>query len=817
MNQNGFATPIVCAIAIVLVTLGAPTSFAQGPDEATQIEFMNQYCVGCHSGGTVTSLVPVPQWADEIDRDLSNIAAEGEIWEEVIRKVRGRMMPPAGIIAPREEADAFVAFIANALDQATASNPEPGRKSLHRLNRTEYGNAVRDLFNLEIDATQMLPPDTSGSSGFDNVADVLGTEPALMNRYLAAAWEVTRRAVGDTTLAPSVQTFLVARDLAQTDYVEGLPLGTRGGLLAEFFAPVDGEYEINPSLMRSTTDVPRGMEFEHTAEISVDGERMNLATLGGFGDAALAVSRPARAGAEFDARMSTTVTLEAGPHEIGVAFLKQTAGMTPFMIQPFFNEIDSSWPFGIPYLKHIRVTGPVNTTGAGDSPSRGTIFTCHPDRGDEAAACAESILSRIARRAYRRPVTDSEVERLVGFYRDERDTGGNFDLGIQKALTYMLVTPQFLFRFETDPEGIEPDTTYRISDLELASRLSFFLWSTLPDEELLDSAIAGSLSQPEVLEQQVGRMLADGRANALINNFAAQWLTFRNLEVFRPDNQAFPDFDDSLRQSFLRETELLFQDIMRRDRPIQELLTADYTYLNERLAINYGIPDIFGDQFRRVDLSDNPNRKGGILDHGSILTVSSYPNRTSPVLRGKYILTNILGTPPPAPPENVPALEEELSEPQSMKERMEAHRANPACAGCHQLMDPIGLAMENYDGIGRWRTDDGGAAVDPDAGVIHPLQDYGPINGPTALGEALVENPYRFAQTATEKLLAYALGRVLQYNDMPVVREITGNARENDYRFSSFVMGVVSSVPFQMRVSTAALQSAAASDDTRTN
>ncbi len=816
MNQNGFATPVVCAIAIVMVTLGAHTSFAQGPDEATQIEFMNQYCVACHSGGTVTSLVPVPQWVDEIDRDLSNIAAEGEIWEEVIRKVRGRMMPPAGIIAPREEAAAFVSFIANALDQATASNPRPGRKSLHRLNRTEYGNAIRDLFGLEIDATQMLPPDTSGSSGFDNVADVLGTEPALMNRYLAAGWEVTRMAVGDTTLSPSVETFKVARDLAQDSYVPGLPLGTRGGLLAEFFAPVDGEYEISPSLMRSTADSPRGMGFEHTAEISVDGERVHLVTVGGSEDAALAVRRPGRAGAEFDARMRTTVTLEAGPHEIGVAFLKK-AGMTPFMIEPFLNEIDSSWPFGIPYLKNVVVAGPLNTTGAGDSPSRRTIFTCHPDRGDEAAGCAESILARIARLAYRRPVTDLEVERLMGFYRDERGRGGNFDLGIQKALTYMMVTPQFLFRFETDPEGIELDTPYRINGLEMASRLSFFLWSTIPDEELLESAVAGRLDQTEGLEQQVQRMLADERANALINNFAAQWLTFRNLEVFRPDNQAFPDFDDGLRQAFLRETELLFQDIMRGDRPIHELLTADYTYLNERLAINYGIPGVYGDQFRKVDLGNDPTRNGGILDHGSILTVSSYPNRTSPVLRGKYVLTNILGTPPPPPPENVPALEEELSEPQSMKERMEAHRANPACAGCHQLMDPIGLAMENYDGIGRWRTDDGGAPVDPDAGVIHPLQDYGPINGPTALVEALVEDPYRFAQTATEKLLAYALGRVLLYNDMPFVREIAQNARENDYRFSSFVMGVVSSVPFQMRISAGAEQSAAASDNIRTN
>ena len=796
MNRSASAIQFACILAIVVAALTPKAVLAQEP---AAIDFIDQNCLSCHQGGTATGLVPIRQWIDEIDLSLSNIADEGDIWEDVIRKVRGRMMPPAGITVDAEAADSFVAYLENVLDRVATENPNPGRKALHRLNRTEYGNVIRDLFDIEFNSRRLLPPDTA-SNGFDNIADVLSTDPALMGQYLTAAWTATGRAIGDVEMSPAVQSFLVAPDLMQGTHVEGLPLGTVGGHVANFYAPVDGEYTISPKLMRSTLDVIRGLEFEHTLEVSVDGERVNLESFGGSEQAMSVVASPSRRGLEIETKFETTVTLQAGPHDIGVAFLKKTSGVRPDIIVPFYNEMDFSWFYGIPMLKLIRITGPLTVTGVSESPSRQRIFTCYPGSEAEASACAESILTTMARRAYRRPPTDSQLDRLLGLYQSERAQGGSFDRGVQKALTYMLVTPQFLFRSETDPENIGPGSIYRIRDLELASRLSFFLWSSIPDDELLDLAIAGTLDEPAVLEEQVRRMLADSRAEALITNFAEQWLGFRNLQGHLPNNQVFPDFDDSLRQAYRRETELLFQEIIREDRPIHELLTADYTYLNERLAIAYDIPGIYGEQFRRVEFGPE-NTRNGILGHGGILMVSSYPNRTSPVLRGNYILTNILGTPAPDPPANVPLLDEELSEPTTMRERMEQHRASPACSGCHQLMDPIGLALENYDAMGRWRVDDGGARVDPDAGVIHILQDYGPVAGPAALGEALIENPDRFAQTAAERLLTYALGRGLRYYDMPVVRTVTREAAENDYRFSSFILGVVNSVPFQMRVS----------------
>ena len=799
MNRSASAIQFACILAIVLAVMTPDAALAQEPAATAQINFIEQNCQFCHQGGTFTSLVPVRQWVDEVDMTLSSVAAEADIWEGVIRKVRGRMMPPAGWSIDATAADSFVAYLEDTLDRAVADGPNPGRKDIHRLNRTEYGNVIRDLFDIEFDSRKLLPPDTA-LNGFDNIAEVLGTDSTLMGQYLSAAWKATGLAVGDVEMQPAIQSFLVTPDHKQDTWVEGLPRGTRGGHLVKFYAPVDGEYTISPRLMRSTLDVVRGLEFEHTLEVSVDGSRVHLETFGGSEEAFETVSSPSRKGLEIEGRLETTVTLQAGPHDLGIAFLKKTSGVRPDLIEPFFHELDFSWFYGDPQVKLTRITGPLTVTGVSESPSRRQIFTCYPASEVEASGCAESILTTMARRAYRRPPTDTQLGRLMDQYQSERDEGGSFDWGIQKALTYMLVTPQFLFRHETDPEDIDPGSAYKISDLELASRLSFFLWSSIPDDQLLDVAVAGRLSEPAVLEQQVRRMLTDSRAEALVTNFAEQWLGFRNLQGHTPNNQVFPDFDDTLRQSFRRETELLFLEVISQDLPIHELLTADYTYINERVALAYGIPDIYGEQFRRVELGPDSTRKG-ILGHGAILMVNSYPNRTSPVLRGNYILTNILGTPAPDPPANVPALDEELSAPTTMRERMEQHRANPACSGCHQLMDPIGLALENYDGLGRWREDDGGAPVDANAGVIHILQDYGSVAGPLELGEALIQNPDRFAQTAAERLLTYALGRSLEAYDMPIVRDLTRAASENDYRFSSFIMGIVNSVPFQMRVS----------------
>ena len=485
------------------------------------------------------------------------------------------------------------------------------------------------------------------------------------------------------------------------------------------------------------------------------------------------------------------------PHTVGVAFVKKSSASSVNLMQPFIRErLDPIDPTGIPVLERVTIEGPFNVTGAGNSPSRRQIFTCDPSNESQASGCAREILSTLVRKAYRRPATVSELDDVIGFYAREREKGNDFDSGIQTALVYMLVSPQFLFRFERDPADSEPGSIYRISDLDMASRLSFFIWSSIPDDELLDLAIDGRLQEPVVLEQQVRRMLADERAGALGTNFAGQWLYLRNVESTTPDDDIFPDFDDNLRKSLQRETELLFESIAREDRPIPELLTADYTFVNERLARHYNIPNVYGDQFRRVTIEDEYRK--GLLGQGSIMLINSYANRTSPVTRGKYILTTILGTPPPAPPPNVPPLDEAPAVPMTMRQRMEQHRGNPACSGCHSLMDPIGLALENFDGIGRWRMEDDSVPIDS-SGIIHVFRDFGPINGPVELREAILDRSEQFVQTATEMLLTYALGRGLEAQDMPIVRSIVRDAETNDYRFSSLVLGVVGSGPFSLR------------------
>jgi hypothetical protein len=758
------------------------------PTASTEKAVLDKYCITCHNQRTRTGGLSL----DTLN--LASIPEDAAVWEKVVRKVRGGMMPPLGMPRPdRAILDQLAAHLETTIDAAALKTPRPGRRVLHRLNRSEYGNAVRDLFALEVDVTSLLPPDEE-AYGFDNIADVLGVSPSLMERYLSAAWKISSQVVGSVKITPSLETYRVRGDLSQHDHVDGLPIGTRGGLLVRHHFPVDGEYVISPKLYRETVNIIRGLETPHDLEITFDGERVLLARFGGAEDELANYLNPTPAGDEIDRRFQIRIPVKAGPHSLGVAFLKKSSATTLELLQPFQRErIDPITPVGIPEVDKVTIEGPFNVTGPGDSPSRRRVFTCKPVSASDELECARTILSRTARRAYRRPVTETERDRLMGFYTRERDKGATFDAGIETALAFMLVSPQFLFRFEREPENVAPGAIYRISDIELASRLSFFIWSSIPDDQLIELAVKGTLKNPVVLEQQVRRMLADPRARALGSNFASQWLYLRNLKSQVPDPDVFPDFDDNLRQGLQRETEMLFESVVLEDRSALDLLRADYTFVNERLARHYGIPNVYGNQFRRVAVRDEYRK--GLLGQGSILTITSYANRTSPVNRGKYVLTNILGTPPPPPPANVPPLDEKPGKAVSMRDRMEQHRANPACAGCHKLMDPIGLALENFDGIGRWRTADNGTRINPS----EVLSDGTEVDGPAALRQALVARPEQFVGTMTEGLLTYALGRGTGPEDMPVVRSILKEAARHEYRFSALVLGIVKSVPFQMR------------------
>ena len=787
-------TALVAAGTVVLgVAARRPAALAAPqeppPAAAASRALVDKYCLTCHSarvksGGLVLEGV-----------DLTAPAAGAETWEKVIRKVRGGLMPPVGLPHPDKAAlEAFASYLETSIDTAAASHPNPGRTVLHRLNRAEYANAVRDLLALDVDVAALLPADDS-AYGFDNIGDVLGVSPVLMERYLSAAWKVSALAVGNTTATPTVETFRVRSDLSQNDHIEGLPIGTRGGMLVRYTFPVDGEYVIQPRLYRETVNIIRGLEVAHDLEVTFDGARVHLARFGGADDEKANYLNPTAAGDDLETRFKVRLPVKAGPHQIGVAFLKKSSAPTVELLQPFLRErIDPITPVGIPEVDKVTIEGPFNITGSGNSPSRRLIFTCRPASAADEAPCAKTMLAAVARRAYRRPPSAGEVDRLMGFFASGRQTGGTLDAGIEHALAFVLVSPQFLYRFERDPEQVPADGIYRLTDLELASRLSFFIWSSIPDDQLLTLATAGKLRTPAVLDQQVTRMLADERARALGANFAGQWLYLRNLKSLLPDEDVFPDFDDNLRQALQRETEMLFESIVLEDRSVLDLLDADYTFLNERLARHYGVPNVYGDQFRRVQIADDYRR--GLLGQASILTLNSYGNRTSPVTRGKYVLSNILGTPPPPPPPNVPPLDEKPGRALSMRERMEAHRANPACSGCHKLMDPIGLSLENFDGIGRWRTTDGGVRID----ATSTLWDGTTVDGPAGLRRAILGRPEQFARTATEMLLTYALGRGLEYTDMPVVRSVVRESAGRRYRFSSLVAGIVKSGPFQMRM-----------------
>ena len=716
-------------------------------------------------------------------------------------------MPPPGRRRPDTPTlEAFVTWLETALDREAAAHPNPGRPADHRLNQFEYGNAIRDLLALEIDAESLLPADES-DHGFDNIAEVLSMSPTLLERYMFAARKISRLAIGDPTIGPAAETFNISRGLRQDERMsEDLPYGTRGGTVVRHYFPLDGEYVVKIRLGRNFSNSKiRAIRTREEIDVLLDGAQVTRFRIGGEcvesedpHCVGTGIYRTSPYQLTADEALEVRFPAMAGMHSLGVAFVKKsvlTEGPAPTLLPP--RHTSSTYEAPRMDIDYVRLEGPYNATGPGNTPSRRRVFVCHPAGTTDIAeeACATKILATLARRAYRRPVTDADVETLLRFYRTGRSEG-NFERGIQEALTRLLVSPQFLFRIERDPANIQVDAVYRISDLELASRLSFFLWSSIPDDQLLDVAVRGKFGDPGVLEAQVRRMLADPRASALAKNFGGQWLFLRNLKAVDPDASAFPDFDDNLREAFQRETELFLESQMREDRPLEELLTANYTFVNERLARFYGIRNVYGAHFRRVPLSD-PHR-AGLLGHASILTVTSYATRTSPVVRGKYLLDNILGAPPPPPPPNVPLLEEsdEAGQPlASMRERMAAHRRNAVCATCHMRMDPLGFALENFDAIGKWRTTDGTSAIDA-SGV---LPDGTTFAGPDQFRQALLMHREEFIHTFTEKLLTYALGRPVQYYDMPPVRTIMRDAASTNYRWSSLILGIVESRPFQMR------------------
>ncbi len=807
MKIGSLRAHVLLFACAVLVSVGSTSWAAPGQQDdevaasvSAHRQLLDRYCVTCHNQQLRTADFAL----DSPEADLTRVGEHAEVWEKVVRKLRAGSMPPSPRPRPDQAAyDGFRHWLEISLDQAAATRPDPGRtETLHRLSRTEYHHAVRDLLDLEVDVTELLPADDT-SYGFDNIAGVLGVSPTLMERYLSAARKISRLAVASPVPSAVAETFRIPSDLGQDDRVDGLPFGTRGGTAVSFNFPEDADYVIEV--------LPDGAlrRDSHDLEIAIDGKRVELFSVG----ATPVPDAPRGLYLQETQPLRVRLPVRAGPRTVSVAFLKKTSaepeGLRKLYLRPFTGEGSGGDSRYQPYVDSVTISGPFEASGAppiDDTPSRQRIFECHPDvdaADDERTDCARAVLSRLARRAFRRPVTDDDVDRLMTFYETGRPDG--FDTGIELALRRLLVSPEFLFRVEPDPGDLPPGTPYRVSDLELASRLSFFLWSSIPDDTLLDLAARGELSDPSVLESETRRMLADRRAEALVTNFAGQWLGLRNLSAVQPDEDAFPDFGEGLRRGFRRETELFFESILREDRSVVELLSADYTFVNERLARHYGIPNVRGSHFRRVRFdADDPTQRarGGLLGHGSVLTVTSYANRTSPVLRGKWVLENILGTPPPPPPADVPALEVDErpgGHAASMRDAMEQHRANPVCASCHQLMDPPGLSLENYDAIGRWRFDTGTAGAKAPIDAAGTLPDGSQFEGPAGLKAALLEQPDRFVTTVTEKLLTFALGRGVDYRDAPAIRAIVQDIAEDDYRLSSLIMGIVRSMPFQMR------------------
>jgi len=791
----------LAALARAAPLAGAVLAAAcSGSNDATRVSSaedaraaLRRYCADCHNDAefsgdmSVTGLNPAA------------VHEKPEVWERIVRKLRTRTMPPPD--EPRPEAatyESFASWLESALDAAAPRNP--GAPALRRLNRAEYANAIRDLLDLTVDVAALLPPDDS-AFGFDNIGDLLVFSPTLLERYLSAADRVSAMAVGDPSTALGAQTYTVRGDESQATQLEGLPLGTVGGMSVTHVFPLDAEYEFDLTLVRNNLDVIRGLEHTHLIEVAVDGRRVSLEGVGGAYEADRDGTTVNELSDSTDARLRVRVPVEAGPRVVTASFIRKIGEGTN-RLRPFERSNSGTYDgTGRPHLRTLTITGPYAATGRGDTPSRRRILTCAPADASDEPRCAREILASLARRAYRRPVGAGDIDRLMPFFEDGRALGG-FEAGIQLALRRLLASPSFAFRIEAEPAGVD-SVGYAISNVELATRLSFFLWSSIPDEELLTLAERDELSEPETLRAQVRRMLADPKAWALVENFAGQWLHLRNLANISPNSDEFPDFDNNLRQSFKRETELFFASVMNEDRSVLDLMTADYTFVDERLARHYGIPRIYGSHFRRVELGPDMAARRGLLGKGGILMATSHADRTAPTLRGKWLLENLLGSPPPAPPGNVPPLETVAgAAPKTLRERMETHRATPACAGCHQIMDPLGFSMENFDAVGAWRTFEAGREIDSSGSFT----DGSAIDGAAELRDALLSDPAVFVDTFTQKLLTYALGRGLQYYDMPVVRRVLEQSRGDGYQFSDVVIGIVESAPFRMRAKAPAPQ-----------
>jgi hypothetical protein len=752
----------------------------EAPQAATR-DLLSRYCVDCHNPVELTGGLAIDP------ASLDEVGARAEQYEKIVRKLRAESMPPED---PRPDKTAYLAaasYLEAELDQAAAARPMPGDvPAFRRLTRTEYRNAIRDLLALdhmpsELDFELLLPADNA-SSGFDNIADLLFVSPVVMERYIAAAQKIARLAVGDMRAPVMVNIHKLSEQLPQDERIDELSFGTRGGLAVQSYFPLDAEYAVD-------VETAEGVREEHEIELSVDGVRVAVATIGGaFGPAG---PRPAD-------HASFRVPITAGPHLVGVTFIERSEALDESLVRRRMRSRGT-----LPAIAIATIRGPFSATGPGDTPSRRRIFTCRPSSAADEAACAREILSVLARRAYRRASTETDIADLMPFYEQGR-AEGDFDTGIQLGLERLLVSPQFLYRVEREPADATPGAAYAISDVELASRLSFFLWSSIPDDELLDTALDGRLHDPDVLRTQVQRMLADTRSESMVTNFAAQWLFLRDVETKEPDIFLFPDHDVSLMSALERETELFVDSVLRGGRSVVDLLTATHTFVNERLARHYGIPNVQGSYFRRVDLGPD-SRRSGLLGQGSILTVTSYSTRTSPVLRGKYVLDNLLAAPPPPPPPDVPALATEDKQggaPLTMRDAMIQHRANPACASCHAKMDPIGFALEHFDAVGRWRDEDAGRPID----AASELPDGTVVDGLEGVKVLLLAKPELFVGALTEKLMMYALGRNVQYYDAPAVRAVVRAAAAKDYEFSAVVEGIVASVPFQMRMARGAGQ-----------
>jgi hypothetical protein len=759
-----------------------------GASAAPHVTLVTEYCLSCHDEDKKKG-----------DLALDAILAEDvtrhpAAWEKVVRKLRARQMPPIGEPRPADaEYDAAIDGLVGALDRAARAKPNPGRTTtIRRLTRTEYKNAIRDLLALDVDVAALLPSDES-SYGFDNVT-VGDLSPTLLDRYLSAAEKISRLALGRPQRSPGGDTIRIPPELTQEEHIEGLPLGTRGGALVRYTFPLNGEYDIQVRLARDRDEHVEGLSEPHELELSLDRARLQVFTVKPLPREPGTPSDYQTSNEKIDEHIKIRVPVTAGPHAIGVAFLKKPSVLLETGRQPYqahFNYYRH--PRVQPAVYSISITGPYAATMTADSPSRRRLKLPPATGAAPGDADAKRILGSLLRRAYRRPIREADLRGPFELYRAAR-AERDFDAGIEMAVAGVLVSPHFLFRVEQDPAGIPAQTPYRITDLDLASRLSFFLWSSIPDDELLDAAAAGTLHTPVVLERQVRRMLADSRSRALVDNFAAQWLHLRNLDSVTPDMRLFPDFDDNLRQAFRRETELFFESVLREDRSLMDLLRANYTFLNERLAKHYGVPHVYGSRFRRVSL-DPETWRGGLLRHGSILTVTSYATRTSPVIRGKWILDNLLGLPPPPPLPDVPALDNTVNGGLTVRQRLAEHRKNPTCAPCHNLTDPVGLSLERFDAIGRRRTVEAGMPIEVNGSLIDGRA-FTDVDG---LEAALLRRPDLFAGAFAEKLLTYAIGRGVEPSDAPAVRGIVRSARAHNFRVSSIILGVVNSPPFQMR------------------